>query len=148
MSLKVVTEDARTGGEDNLVGVDHLVLDVAEFSAIVPDIDLEQYLDVGEFGRVVVANGVSIGTWLVAQMLTYCWNPSLKVKDGGDPGIVLLQNGVTFEVSCAERLKEGLRVVACQWENQRDFWRDKTWRAQQPVTCCMNNALSDCDPTL
>lgn len=80
MSLKVVTEDARTGGEDNLVGVDHLVLDVAEFSAIVPDVDLEQYLDVGEFGRVVVANGVSIGTWLVAQMLTYCWNLSLKVK--------------------------------------------------------------------
>lgn len=62
VSLKVVTEDARTGGEDNLVGVDHLVLDVAEVFAIVADTDLEQYLDIGEFARVVLAIGVSIGT--------------------------------------------------------------------------------------
>lgn len=75
MGLKVVTERARTGRKDNLVSIDDLVPDVTGLSSIALDIDLEHYLHVGEFHRVVVATSVSIDALIVFQNLTHCWDP-------------------------------------------------------------------------
>lgn len=65
MGLKVVTECARTGCKDNLVGVDDVVPNVTKLSSIVLDIDLEHYFHIGELHRVVVAVGVNIDASIV-----------------------------------------------------------------------------------
>jgi len=69
MSLEVVAEHTRSGSEDNLVSEYRVIFGVPKSTAVVCDFDLEQYLHIGELGRVEKATWISIDVligWRVA----------------------------------------------------------------------------------
>lgn len=68
MSLEMFTELVGPSSENTLVGVDRVILHVDKTTVHGPDIDLEQYFHVGEFGRVIAAAGVSMHILIGWQM--------------------------------------------------------------------------------